>query len=99
MRQAISIAAVLLGAVPALAQGPAAVTVATITLRDVAPRFEYIGRIEAMQSVDLRARVQGFIRSVNFQEGQEVKEGDRLFIIEPDLYEAALNKAKASLLS
>jgi membrane fusion protein (multidrug efflux system) len=50
-----------------------AVTVATVRTQDVAPHYRYIGRIEAVQFVDLRARVQGFLQSVDFQEGQQVK--------------------------
>jgi membrane fusion protein (multidrug efflux system) len=71
------------------------VTVATIQVEDVAPRIEFIGRIEAIQRVDVRARVDGFLEEVAFSEGQDVKAGDLLFVIEPDQYEAALSQAKA----
>lgn len=80
-------------------QGAPAVTVATVGSQDVAPHYYYIGRIEAVQFVDLRARVQGFLQSVNFQEGQQVKQGDLLYAIEPDTYDAAVTHAQAALQS
>jgi membrane fusion protein (multidrug efflux system) len=87
---------VLFGARAQTPESPApAVTVATIKLEDVAQNIEFIGRIETMQQVDVRARVQGFLEQVAFTEGQDVKEGDLLFQIEPDQYEAALMQAKA----
>lgn len=76
---------------------PPAVTVATVETKDVARHAEFIGRVEAMQSVDIRARVQGFLQNVAFEEGQDVKAGDLLYVIEPDLYQAALVTARAQL--
>lgn len=84
---------------PAFAQTSQAplpvVTVATIQVEDVAPRIQFIGRVEAIQQVDVRARVNGFLDEVAFSEGQDVAAGDLLFVIEPDQYEAALSQAKA----
>lgn len=86
--------------VTARAQAPAsppapAVSVVTVTLQDVAQNVEFIGRVEAIQLVDVQARVQGFLENVAFAEGQDVKADDLLFAIEPDQYEAALLQAQA----
>lgn len=88
----------------ALAQAPAganapppAVTVDSVRNEDVAPRTEFIGRLEAIEAVDIRARVQGFLRKVEFQEGQDVKAGAPLFTIEPDLYQAAVAQAQSQV--
>jgi membrane fusion protein, multidrug efflux system len=90
-------------ALPAAAQAPGrpppAVTVATVAARDITPQSENIGRIEALSAVDLRARVQGYLQKVNFAEGQQVNQGNLLYVIEPDLYEAAVARAKANLAS
>jgi membrane fusion protein (multidrug efflux system) len=83
----------------ALAQAPGspppAVSIVTVNVEDIAQNVEFIGRIEAIQQVDLRARVQGFLEKVTFTEGQDVKADDFLFTIERDQYEAALQQAKA----
>jgi membrane fusion protein, multidrug efflux system len=89
----------LLFDIAACAQAPAgplpAVSVVTVRSEDVARIDEFIGRIEAIQQVDVRARVQGFLEKVAFTEGQDVKADDPLFEIEPDQYEAALQQVKA----
>lgn len=72
-----------------------AVSVVTVYLKDVARNVEFIGRTEAIQQVDVRARVQGFLEKVAFSEGQDVKSGDSLFTIERDQYEAAHLQATA----
>jgi membrane fusion protein, multidrug efflux system len=83
----------------ALAQAPAgplpAVSVVAVQMEDVAENVEYVGRIEAIQRVDVRARVQGFLDEVAFREGQDVKADDLLFTIESAQYDAALTQAKA----
>jgi len=58
---------------------------------------EYTARIEPLQFVELRSRVSGYLEKILFKEGQIVKEGDLLFIIDPRPYEAALVAAKASV--
>lgn len=78
---------------------PPSVTVAAVRSEDVAPRKEFIARFEAVEAVDVRARVQGFIKGVEFQEGQDVKAGDLLFLIEPNQYQAALAQANAQVAS
>lgn len=93
---ALSMVAVEGTAFAQTAQAPLpVVTVATIQVEDVAPKIQFIGRIEALQQVDVRARVDGFLDKVAFNEGQDVAAGDLLFVIEPDQYEAALSQAKA----
>lgn len=76
---------------------PPAVTVVTAQIENVAPTYEFIGRIEAIQSVDLRARVYGFIQDVTFQDGQNVSRNDVLFKIEPNRFDAEVKAARASL--
>ena len=58
---------------------------------------EYTARIEPLEFVELRSRVSGYLEKILFKEGQIVKEGDLLFIIDPRPYEAALAAAKASV--
>jgi membrane fusion protein (multidrug efflux system) len=74
-----------------------AVTVAPVEVKDVTPSWEFIGRVEAIQSVDLRARVQGVLQQIAFQEGQDVTAGQLLYVIEPDPYQAAVDAARAQL--
>lgn len=87
----------LLGiAVPAAAQqagqGPLAVLVQPVEAKPLTTRREFIGRAQARDKVDLRARVQGFLGPRKFQEGDLVKEGQILFVIEPEPYEAAVEQ-------
>jgi RND family efflux transporter MFP subunit len=58
---------------------------------------DFPGRTEAVSTVDLRARVTGYLEKVHFKEGCDVKEGDLLFEIDPRLFEAELNRAEANL--
>jgi RND family efflux transporter MFP subunit len=76
---------------------PPLVTVALITEQDVNPPTEYVGHVEAVQSVDLRARIEGFLEKVNFREGSDVHAGDLLYIIEQAPYQARVDADKASL--
>lgn len=73
------------------------VTVASITLQDVNPPDEYVGHVESVQSVELMARVQGFLEKVCFDEGTDVSEGDLLYLIEQDSYEATVSADKAAV--
>ena len=83
---------------PASGAGPPPlVTVATVIEQDVNPPTEYVGHVEAIQSVDLRARVEGFLEKVNFKEGSDVNAGDLLYVIEPAPYQSKVDAAKASL--
>lgn len=66
---------------------------------DVAHQETYSGRIESINTVDLIARVQGYLRSKNFEEGAQVKQGEMLFELETDVYSNALDQAQAALQS
>ena len=76
---------------------PPAVTVAPVVSREVTATGDFIGRILAIDKVDVVARVSGFINERNFTEGQRVKTGDLLFRIEPDTYKAAVDQQTANL--
>jgi RND family efflux transporter MFP subunit len=76
---------------------PPLVTVTAVTERDVNPPAEYVGHVEAIQSVDLRARVDGFLEQVKFREGSDVSAGDILYIIEQAPYRAQVDVDKAKV--
>lgn len=76
---------------------PPMVTVEAVTEQEVNPPSDYVGRVEAIQAVDLRARVEGFIEHVKFQEGGKVKAGDLLYLIEQAPYKAKVNEAAAKV--
>lgn len=73
---------------------PPAVTVAAPTTRTVTDWDEFVGRFEAIQQVQIRARVGGFVDSVDFKDGSIVKAGDLLYVIDPRPYEATLLQAR-----
>lgn len=76
---------------------PLAVKVAAVVQQSVPLYIEHTGTTEAVKSVDLRARVQGFLVKAPFKEGADVQEGDLLFVIEQEPYRAALDQAQAAL--
>jgi membrane fusion protein, multidrug efflux system len=76
---------------------PPQVVVATVEKSDVPIFGEWIGRLDGSANVDIRARVQGYVQEIAFNEGTVVKEGDLLVRIDPRPYEAALAQAKAEL--
>src|SRR5438477_580061 len=76
---------------------PPAVTVAQPLKREIVEWDEYTGRTEAVQSVEVRARVTGYLESVHFQDGALVKQGDLLFEIDARPYQAVLDRATAEL--
>jgi len=82
------------------AQEPAAIPVGTVAaeLRPITQATEFVGRVEAMEQVDIRARVTGFLQEILFKEGDIVKEGDVLYRIERESFEAAVQQARGSLL-
>lgn len=85
---------------PVRAQAPKpAVDVASPLVQTVREWDQYTGRFEAVDQIELRARVSGYLNSVNFEDGQLVEKGDLLFVIDPRPLEAALAAAKASLTS
>jgi len=84
-------------ATPEAAPAPIEVSVAAALERDVVEWDEFTGRLEAVESVEVRPRVTGYIESVNFIEGGLVRKGDLLFVIDPRPYRAELEKAAAEL--
>ncbi|WP_427771798.1 efflux RND transporter periplasmic adaptor subunit [Comamonas thiooxydans] len=73
------------------------VQVVEVALQAIRPWDEFNGRIEAVESVQLRSRVSGYIERIAFAEGQEVKKGQLLFVIDQRPYRAALASAQAQL--
>jgi membrane fusion protein (multidrug efflux system) len=76
---------------------PPAVSVTPVVSRQVTETGDYIGRVTAIDKVDIVARVPGFIEERTFTEGQLVKKGDLLFRIEQATYKAAVEQARATL--
>jgi len=66
-------------------------------MKGVARSYAFVGRIKSIDTVQLRARVEGFLEKVLFTEGQDVKTGDLLYQIEKTQYQAAVDQAKANL--
>ena len=81
------------------APAPPPVTVATPIHKDMVEWDEYTGRTEAIESVDVRPRVSGYIDQISFKDGQLVKPGDVLFAIDPRPYQDVLDQDKANLQS
>jgi RND family efflux transporter MFP subunit len=79
------------------AASPPQVTVAAAVSRKVTEFDEFTGRFEAVERVEVRPRVSGYISSVNFRDGDEVHKGDVLFVIDPRPYVAERDKARAQL--
>ncbi|XSG83843.1 MAG: efflux RND transporter periplasmic adaptor subunit [Methylohalobius sp. ZOD2] len=76
---------------------PPEVKIAQPVQREVMEWDEYPGKIEAVESVEVRARVDGYLEKVNFEAGDRVKQGDLLFVIDPRPFQAELNRAQAEL--
>ena len=76
---------------------PPQVTVATPVHQEIVEWDEFTGQFAAVEYVELRARVSGYLESIHFQDGQIVKKGDLLFVIDPRPFEIALAAAKAQL--
>jgi len=74
---------------------PPAVLVQPAELKPLAARSEFIGRVAAVDKVDLRARVKGFLGPRKFTDGDQVKEGQVVFTIEPDTYQATVDQKLA----
>ena len=95
---AMAIAACNSEAAPADAMPPAPeVSVATVLSKQVRQWDEFTGRVAAVETVELRPRVSGYVERVAFQEGQEVRKGDLLFAIDQRPYRATLESALAGL--
>ncbi|MEJ8575039.1 efflux RND transporter periplasmic adaptor subunit [Microbaculum marinum] len=76
-----------------------AVVVEAVRNQEITKSTQFVGRVQAIQQTDLKARVEGFLESVEFKEGAMVKSGEQLYQIETGPYEAALAGAQASLAS
>jgi multidrug efflux system membrane fusion protein len=76
---------------------PPTVTVATPVQRNVIDYDEYVGRFVAIDAVEVRARVSGYLDGVHFNDGQIVKEGDLLFTIDKRPFQNVLDQARANL--
>ena len=76
---------------------PPQVTVANPLVKDVTDWDEFTGRLYAVESVDVRPRVSGYLQSINFTEGSIVNKGDLLYVIDPRPYQAILDQTKADL--
>jgi RND family efflux transporter MFP subunit len=82
---------------PAAAPPPPQVTVANPAQRTVTDYDEYVGRFVAIDSVEIRARVSGYLDKVHFTDGQMVNQGDLLVTIDKRPFQTALDQAKATL--
>ncbi len=76
---------------------PPAVSVLTPAVYSVQNYYEYNGYLDAVETVQIKARVKGYLDKVHYQEGQEVKKGEDLYTIDPREYEAGVAKAKADI--
>jgi len=91
-----------LAALPACQRGPTAASMPAIKVTVAQPQQmtltnwdPYPGHLEAVEAVELRARVSGYLQSIHFVDGAEVKAGDLLFVIDPAPYQAELDRATA----
>jgi len=76
---------------------PPKVTVATPLTSEITDYLEFTGTTEASAQVDVRARVAGVLQSMGFEPGTEVEKGDILFVIDPDVYAAEVQRAEAAV--
>ncbi len=74
-----------------------AVVIAPVEREDVKLFGEYVGRIRAYRYVEVRARVEGYLNQMMFEEGKRVDQGEVLFLIDPSQYKARMDKAEAQL--
>lgn len=77
--------------------GPPAVTVAQPLSQQITEWDEFTGRFEAMETIELRARVSGYLESIHFRDGQIVEKGDKLFVIDQRRFRIAVDQAKAQI--
>jgi membrane fusion protein, multidrug efflux system len=76
-------------------QGPLPVNVATVIEKEVNEWDEFTGRLEAVESVEIRPRVSGYITEIHFEAGAIIKKGDLLYVIDPRPYQADFDRAAA----
>ena len=94
--------ALLCGCHPAAAPAPPAMPPPQVTVghplsKETVDYDEFTARLDSIDSVDIRARVTGYLDKVNFKDGAEVKKGDLLFVIDPRPYQAQVDSAQAAL--
>jgi membrane fusion protein (multidrug efflux system) len=82
---------------PAAAPAPPEVLVTSVIQKDVPQYLDLVGQTQGFQDVDIRARVEGFLETVNFREGSFVRKGDLLYQIDPKPLQAVLAQANADL--
>ncbi|HXA48248.1 MAG TPA: efflux RND transporter periplasmic adaptor subunit [Burkholderiaceae bacterium] len=80
----------------AAAAGGPPVSAANVVEKQIEQTQEFSGRLEAIEHVEIRSRVGGFITEVNFKPGSEVKKGEVLFVIDPRPYQAEMDRAEAA---
>jgi RND family efflux transporter MFP subunit len=85
------------GSSPQSAPPPPQVSVATVLERRVKDWDEFTGRFQAVETVEIRPRVSGYIDKVGFTEGSQVKRGDLLFVIDPRPYQAEFDRTAADV--
>jgi len=93
----ITVASACQKAPEVVAPPPPEVTVATPEVRDVTVHHEFVGSTEAFKSVEIRARVQGFLHRMSFEPSSFVRRGQLLFVIEQEPFEAQRDRAAAGL--
>src|SRR5450432_267238 len=78
-------------------QGPLPVNVITVIEKEVNEWDEFTGRLEAVESVEVRPRVSGYVTEIHFEAGAIIKKGDLLYVIDPRPYQADFDRAEAEL--
>src|SRR5437867_9810608 len=78
-------------------QGPLPVNVVTVVEKEVNEWDEFTGRLEAVESVEIRPRVSGYITEIHFEAGAIIKKGDLLYVIDPRPYQADFDRAASEL--
>lgn len=78
-------------------QGPLPVNVVTVIEKEVREWDEFTGRLDAVESVEIRPRVSGYITEIHFEAGAVIKKGDLLYVIDPRPYQADFDRAAAEL--
>lgn len=76
---------------------PPTVEIEEVTTDNINIYGEYVGRVRAQQFIEIHARVEGYLESMLFKEGSFISKGQTLFVIDPQVYKAHVNKARAQL--
>src|SRR5260370_41492629 len=80
-----------------MAPAPVEVSVAEVICKQIGDSDEFTGRLEAVNAVEVRPRVSGYLQSVHFREGAIVRQGDLLFKIDPGPFQAEVDRLKGDL--